>query len=151
MSVNGRQYDRQYYVDHIDHLRTQIAARQRARRQRLRVAGRPTRTDGDRERDRAAYRADPARAKARVAEWQRADPRRKFVNFANCKAKKLGLPGRLDWRELPELPRPCHYCGAEAFGFDHVTPFAARGPNTLENLVPCCLPCNERKNRFQVA
>ena len=148
MSADSREYHRQYYAAHIDHLRVQKAACQAARRQRLRDAGLPTRSDRDRERGRAAYRADPERVKKAVAEWQRADRRRKFASTANVKAKKLGIPGRLDWRELPELPRPCHYCGTEAQGFDHVIPFVAGGPNTIENLVPCCLPCNERKNRF---
>lgn len=148
MPTNDRAYDQAYRAQHLERIREQNTANQRARRARLHDAGIPTTTDRDRARSREAYAADPDRVKIKVAAWRKADLRRTFVNWANVKAKKLGVPGRLDWRTLPNLPRPCHYCGREARGFDHVIPFVEGGPNTADNLVPCCLPCNERKNRF---
>lgn len=146
MTANAPGYDAAYRAAHLERMREQGAARQRAFRERLRAAELPTRTDADRERDRAAYAEDPERVKARALAWQQEDKRRTAAAFANAKARRLGLPGRLDWRLLPDLPQPCTYCGAEAWGFDHVIPMGKGGPNTHDNVVPCCLPCNERKN-----
>lgn len=93
------------------------------------------------------YAANAERIKARVYDWRLADLRRRAALFMNERARKKGIEGRVDWRDLPSLPGPCHYCGAEATGFDHVIPFALRGPNEIENLVRCCRTCNERKNK----
>ncbi len=39
----------------------------------------------------------------------------------------------------------CRYCGAQADRVDHVTPRAMGGPDTAENLVAACEPCNSGK------
>ena len=44
----------------------------------------------------------------------------------------------------------CWYCGIEMHPFtnfhvDHVWPVADGGSNQIDNLVPCCKPCNSRK------
>lgn len=43
----------------------------------------------------------------------------------------------------------CQYCGERFNGkdltLDHVIPKAQKGPDTWENLVACCTPCNRRK------
>lgn len=48
--------------------------------------------------------------------------------------------------------RYCAYCGRWCddgeLTLDHVVPLADGGPDTLENLVLCCLACNQRKGRL---
>lgn len=40
----------------------------------------------------------------------------------------------------------CQYCGAaERLTLDHVVPKSRGGPDTWENLVAACVPCNNRK------
>ena len=69
---------------------------------------------------------------------------------ANRRAKQHGAPGRItseDVREVREIG-VCFYCGAtDEIGIDHAIPLYRQGPNTRENLVPCCGPCNRRKAR----
>ena len=43
----------------------------------------------------------------------------------------------------------CAYCGEDIstlYYFDHVVPTKRGGPTIPANLVPCCRPCNEKKN-----
>lgn len=39
----------------------------------------------------------------------------------------------------------CAYCGGRGSTIDHVVPTSRGGPNTWENLVVACSPCNGRK------
>jgi 5-methylcytosine-specific restriction endonuclease McrA len=40
----------------------------------------------------------------------------------------------------------CQYCGAKgALTLDHVVPQSRGGPDTWENLVAACAPCNQKK------
>lgn len=156
MSTSSLAYTRAYQETHRDRIKAQRAAHFQAHKAEIVEARRLRRTadpeQAERERGYAAahYQANAATYKARSAAWQKADRRRKFVNWANRRARQVGAVGHLDWRDLPELPAPCRYCGGEALGFDHVVPFVSGGTNTVDNLVPCCLLCNERKNRFPV-
>lgn len=45
----------------------------------------------------------------------------------------------------------CVYCGAAAVGVDHVIPTSKGGPDTIDNIVPCCLTCNTSKGDLDVA
>lgn len=42
----------------------------------------------------------------------------------------------------------CIYCGCKprVLSIDHVTPMSQGGPNTLHNVVPSCLLCNQKKS-----
>jgi len=41
----------------------------------------------------------------------------------------------------------CAYCGArEADTFDHVIPLSRGGEHSINNVLPACRPCNERKH-----
>ncbi len=44
----------------------------------------------------------------------------------------------------------CTYCGdtETKFTADHVVPLSRGGTNDLENLVSCCVPCNNSKRHF---
>lgn len=37
----------------------------------------------------------------------------------------------------------CQYCGDRAGTADHIIPRSKGGPNTMANLVACCMVCNE--------
>jgi 5-methylcytosine-specific restriction endonuclease McrA len=45
----------------------------------------------------------------------------------------------------------CYYCGVQTnpfrdFAIDHVMPIHRGGRDSLDNMVPCCAPCNRRKS-----
>jgi len=43
----------------------------------------------------------------------------------------------------------CPYCGEKIVGAthrDHVVPISRGGSNSIDNIVPCCAPCNYKKN-----
>lgn len=49
----------------------------------------------------------------------------------------------------------CWYCGIQTnpwgdFCIDHLQPLSLRGSDELENLVPCCSSCNNRKKNRAV-
>ena len=39
----------------------------------------------------------------------------------------------------------CHYCGEDAWQVDHFIPRAHGGTDDMDNLFPCCGPCNASK------
>jgi 5-methylcytosine-specific restriction endonuclease McrA len=41
--------------------------------------------------------------------------------------------------------RTCGYCGRHGDTIDHIIPQSKGGPNTWENLITACRPCNNRK------
>ncbi|WP_161632058.1 HNH endonuclease [Nakamurella lactea] len=41
--------------------------------------------------------------------------------------------------------RTCGYCGRHGDTIDHIIPQSKGGPNTWENLITSCRPCNNRK------
>ncbi|QTX04007.1 HNH endonuclease [Agromyces archimandritae] len=45
----------------------------------------------------------------------------------------------------------CAYCGAHATTIDHVVPRSRGGAGSWENLVACCLRCNNRKSDATLA
>jgi len=49
----------------------------------------------------------------------------------------------------------CQYCGQkvprDAFTYDHVTPRALGGKTNWENIVVCCMPCNQKKGMHSPA
>ena len=48
--------------------------------------------------------------------------------------------------ELFNKHKNCKYCGAEGnLTIDHVIPISKGGQNTLANIVPACMPCNNSK------
>ena len=50
-----------------------------------------------------------------------------------------------------EFDNCCAYCGAcGLLSEDHVVALGRRGPHAIENVVPCCLSCNKKKNAQDV-
>ena len=83
------------------------------------------------------------------------------VSHANKRAQMAGDPGQITVTDVRAILTPdarCHYCGRsrsevppfrgkEILGIDHVIPLHVGGPNTVENIVPCCHSCNASKHR----
>ena len=89
---------------------------------------------------RATYHTNPrARAKQIVAAMN--------AQY-RCKGQRVVLDAGAD---LLLGATHCHYCaqpndGQIPFALDHKLPIALGGENVLENLVPCCEPCNRAKH-----
>jgi hypothetical protein len=45
----------------------------------------------------------------------------------------------------------CWFCGLEAKTVDHATPRSLGGKNTIDNLLPACLYCNNLKGDMSVS
>ena len=69
-----------------------------------------------------------------------------FPHASACSDSKL-LMGRLERRVLRRDEHMCQYegCHRRATTVDHVVPLCQGGPSTWQNLVGCCLACNQRK------
>lgn len=80
--------------------------------------------------------------------YVRTDIRKRFAGRANRKAAEYGRPTEaLDYTTLPLGPWFCTYCGTYCESWDHVQQLALGGANTVDNLVPSCLPCNQKRPR----
>jgi hypothetical protein len=69
-----------------------------------------------------------------------------FPHAQACSDSKL-LLGRLERRVLRRDHHLCQYegCHRKATTVDHVIPLCQGGGTTWQNLVGCCLPCNQTK------
>lgn len=96
-----------------------------------------------------AYRAlDPERVRAREQAYRARRPESVAAKSANRSARLTGAPGRVSPADVADAwaaDSGCHYCGAQAFGLDHVIPLSRGGSNVRANIVRCCPPCNSAK------
>ena len=69
-----------------------------------------------------------------------------FPQAQACAESKL-LMGRLDRRVMRRDHYTCQYegCQSRADTIDHIVPVCQGGRTTWQNLVACCLPCNQSK------
>jgi hypothetical protein len=69
-----------------------------------------------------------------------------FPHAVACAESKL-LMGRLERRVMKRDHHVCAYegCQARATTVDHVIPVCQGGQTSWQNLVACCLPCNQAK------
>lgn len=75
------------------------------------------------------------------------------VDFANRKAKRLGIEGKLtvkQWQELKKKYRyMCLCCKQQepeiSLTIDHIIPFSKGGLNIIDNIQPLCACCNKSK------
>ena len=95
----------------------------------------PTSSSPGRRKDRGV---SPEVPEVRRTAWQR----RRF-RVANA----LGSYTTKEWVELvARFQGRCGYCGAGApLHADHRTPLARGGTNFIENVIPACASCNQRK------
>jgi hypothetical protein len=78
--------------------------------------------------------------------YHQTDARLRFAWRSNRKAAAYGRPDDiLDWQAIPAGPWSCHYCGAACQSWDHVEPLSLGGANKAANLVPSCVPCNQKR------
>lgn len=92
------------------------------------------------------------RSAARHYYWKNWE--RKRIEHHSAVAKRKGAPGkytRAEWLRLLAAYRyRCAYCNRrlnrKSASADHVVPLGRGGTNWIENIVPSCLPCNQRKN-----
>ncbi|MET0161037.1 MAG: HNH endonuclease [Microbacteriaceae bacterium] len=65
----------------------------------------------------------------------------RYVRIASSRAVPVSRRGVLRRDE-----HRCGYCGAHATTIDHIQPRSRGGKDTWENLVACCLKCNNLKS-----
>jgi len=81
------------------------------------------------------------------------NPEVRFISRKAGKARKAGATlvdlTVQQWASLKELyDFECAYCGASVavLTMDHIQALARGGQHTVTNVVPACLPCNQRKH-----
>jgi 5-methylcytosine-specific restriction endonuclease McrA len=95
---------------------------------------------------------DKFRLSERLARMRNSVARR--LSHRNAMAKRKKAVGTFTKREwlflLRAVGSKCHYCGKrlsrKTATPDHKIPLSRGGSNWIENIVPACLPCNQRKN-----
>ncbi len=109
-------------------------------------------------RDRRRYISNPARKARAVASakaWAKANPEKANASHAirqsRRRARKAGNGGNVtsaEWKEQLEVfGHRCAYCLASdvKLQMEHVIPISRGGPHTINNVVPSCGHCNNRK------
>lgn len=95
-----------------------------------------------------------ARLRAAACRYYWRNWEKKRIEHHAAVAKRKGAPGKYtrgEWLELlAEYKYRCAYCGTKltrkTASADHVIPLGRGGTNWIDNIVPACLPCNQRKN-----
>jgi len=93
--------------------------------------------------NKAYHEANREEIKARKKAY-RGTPAGKFSEYKRG-AKFRNIPFLMEFQQFEGLwQKPCYYCGAEikTIGLDRVD---NDGPYHIDNVVPCCWPCNESK------
>ena len=111
----------------------------------------------DRERDRAAKRADYARRSVAVraanARYAREHPQVARTKRHRRRALLVSASGRFttaEWIALVGLyDGKCAYCGGNGpLKIEHRIPLSRGGTNSIDNILPACRNCNTRKHRL---
>ena len=121
--------------------------------------------DRIRETDRSRYHANPDRQREATKAWEAANPgrRREVVRawtkahpevgrfkVARRRAWKMAAGGshtRAEWESLcAAYGYRCLACGKHVrLTEDHIVPLSRGGSDSIDNIQPLCLPCNQRK------
>ena len=125
------------------------------------LAGRRARRERNRDQRSAAYRAWYERNREQLLERKRVrlrGPEREHVlalariAASRRRARKHASQGKYTQGEWELLVRQadgrCNYCGERSDDLqpDHVIPLARGGSNQIDNIVPACRECNQRKH-----
>ncbi len=97
------------------------------------------------------YREEnPEKRKATCRNWWTNNRDRGRLIVQNRRQKMLGKITRKEWRELVEVFNGhCAYCGIKPEGIlhmGHVIPIKSGGKHHIDNILPACPKCNQRKN-----
>lgn len=82
------------------------------------------------------------------ADWKKRNPESNKA-YKQRKRLKGGSFPLAEWKvRLSEFNGWCPYCGESGnkLSVDHVVPICKGGTNAIENLIPCCRPCNNKKH-----
>lgn len=96
-------------------------------------------------RTRTEYHTDPVKRARQIIAAMNAQPRHKGQRLPLKEAAQMLLDAT-----------HCTYCGqpndgSVTFALDHIHPVKLGGANTLENVTPCCEPCNRAKHDMPAA
>ena len=98
--------------------------------------------------DAEQYQENKEQICANQAEYYRKNPDKSKARVAKRRAQKAGVP--CDGSTLVDVigrhGQNCLCCGTDQkLSVDHVIPISYGGHDTIENLQPLCLSCNDRK------
>lgn len=97
------------------------------------------------------YARHRERLKAKIAAYHAANPDVRRTGWERRRARLLNADGSYTTAEwlwvVAFYGGRCAYCGAEGqLDADHRIPLARGGTNWIENIVPACRRCNNRKH-----
>lgn len=72
------------------------------------------------------------------------------VTADQLRAKFEAADGKCTYCGQP-IPEPHCFMPSSVKGFDHVVALAHGGRHTIDNMVPCCFPCNREKAKAEVS
>ena len=135
-------YQRRWRRRHRARTNTILRARRRAQKEVLNAKRRAAR-----QRSLEKYRLAERLARIR-------DPVSRRVSHRNAMAKRrqaVGVFTRKEWLNvLRSAGFKCRYCGRKlsrkSATPDHRIPLSRGGSNWIANIIPACLPCNQKKN-----
>ena len=117
---------------------------------RWRAAHRELSRQRNREYKRALYARDPEAQKARIAAYYAKHPDLLRAKDHRYRARRREAEGHFTGAEWVELVTHyqyvCGYCGGPGpLQADHRVPLCRGGTNYIENIIPACARCNQRK------
>jgi 5-methylcytosine-specific restriction endonuclease McrA len=106
----------------------------------------------NREQKRAVYSRDPEAQKARIAAYYAQHPEALRAKDHRYRARRRDAEGHftaVEWMSLlNQFGGVCGYCAAPGrLQADHRVPLCRGGTNYIENIIPACARCNQRKGR----
>lgn len=133
---------RDWYKRHADERRAYEATRDPEHKREI-----------SRESSRRCRARDPEAARRNVKAWKVRHPEQARevarLSASRYRAKHHGCRGKHDTAEVLNLVSSylglCVYCDAEYAHLDHVEPVARGGADDIDNIVPACARCNQRK------
>lgn len=112
---------------------------------------RETHRDADRSNKRAYYAANTDRERLRTGDYARRNPEIRRVIRHQRRGREMAAEGSFthaEWRALlQDHDGRCAYCGeTRLLTADHKIALARGGSNRIDNILPACRRCNQRKH-----
>ena len=95
----------------------------------------------------------PEKHKEHVRRWNKSNPEKRRIYTMNRIARLKNSEGSFTSEEWEVLKKSCEYsclcCGVKEpktkLSIDHVIPLSKNGSNSITNIQPLCLSCNQKK------